>query len=115
MKCLFVLTFSYISILTMFLFICFNRLYIYSVSMDHFCNSYTDTDLTSLYSVIFIEPLAILPMEALSFDSEQFRNKSIKKVIEGKRNYSFELLEEHFFAYVVHKNMKCNLKTCRMK
>jgi hypothetical protein len=49
----------------------------------------------------FIELVAILPIEALSFDSEQFTNNSMNKVIEGKRNDSFVHLEELFFAAVM--------------
>jgi hypothetical protein len=51
------------------------------VAIDPFRNSYVDADLVSLYYVTFIEPLVVLPTEALSFDSEQFRNNSKKKVI----------------------------------
>jgi hypothetical protein len=87
------------------------------VAMDHFHNSFADTDLASLYYVTFNEPLVVLPIEVLSFNSEQFTNNSIKKGIEEKRNDLFILLEEHFFAAVMlyKKNMKCNLKTRRMK
>jgi hypothetical protein len=69
--------------------------------MDPFCNSYAGTDLTSLHYVTFIEPLAVLPMEVLSLDSEQFVNNSMNKVIEGKINAPFVLLEEHFFAAIM--------------
>jgi hypothetical protein len=69
--------------------------------MDHFRNSYVNTDLASLHYVTFIKPLVVLPTEALSFDSKQFMNNSMKKVIEGKRNAPFVLLEEHFFAAIM--------------
>jgi hypothetical protein len=71
------------------------------VAMDHFHKSYVVTDLTSLHYVTFIESLVVFPTDALSFDSEQFMTNSMKKVIEGKTNDSFILLEEHFFAAVM--------------
>jgi hypothetical protein len=37
--------------------------------------------LASLHYVTFIELLAVFPMEALSFDSDQFTNNSMKKVV----------------------------------
>jgi hypothetical protein len=55
--------------------------------MDPFCKSCAKTNLVSLHYVTFIEPLAIFPTKALSFDSKQFTNNSINKVI-----------EEHFFT-----------------
>jgi hypothetical protein len=54
------------------------------VAMDHFCKTYVETDLASLHYITFIEPLTICPMEAKSFDSDQFTNNSINKVIEEK-------------------------------
>jgi hypothetical protein len=61
--------------------------------MDPFCKLYGTTDLASLHYVTFIEPFAVLPMDALSFDSEQFTN-----------NGPFLLLKEHFFAAILlHK------------
>jgi hypothetical protein len=71
------------------------------VTIDPFCKSCVKTDLASLHYVSFIEPLAIFPTKALSFDSEQFMNNSINKVIEEKTNDPFLLLEEHFFATVL--------------
>jgi hypothetical protein len=82
-----------------FLFICLNRLYIYFMAMDPFRNLYNDTNLASLHYITFIEPLAVLPTEVLSFDSEEFTNNSMKNVIEGKINVPF-ILEEHFFVVV---------------
>jgi hypothetical protein len=49
----------------------------------------------------YIEPLTIFPAKALPFDSEQFTNNSINKVIKEKINNSFLLLEEYFFAAVL--------------
>jgi hypothetical protein len=85
--------------------------------MDPFYKSYVETDLAFLHYLIFIEPLAVLPTEALSFDSELFTNNSVKKVVEGERNDPFVLLEEHLFAVVLlyKKIMKSNLKTYHMK
>jgi predicted AAA+ superfamily ATPase len=37
----------------------------------------------------------------MSFDSDDFTIKSMKKVIEGNINESFVLLEEHFFGAVL--------------
>jgi hypothetical protein len=75
--------------------------YIYLVAMDPSCNSYADTNLASLHYVRFIEPLVVLPTEELSFDSKQFTNNLMEKVIEGKLNGPFILLEEHLFAVVM--------------
>jgi hypothetical protein len=61
------------------------------------CNNNTSPDTFPT----FIEPVAILPIEVLSFDSEQFTNNSMNKVIEGKRNDSFVHLEKLFFAAVM--------------
>jgi hypothetical protein len=76
------------------------------VTIDPFCNSYVGTDLVSLRYAIFIEPLAILPREALFFDSDHFTNNSTKKVIEWKINASFILLEEYFSTAVTLYNKK---------
>jgi hypothetical protein len=70
------------------------------MAMDPFRNLYNDTNLASLHYITFIEPLAVLPAEVLSFDSEEFTNNSMKNVIEGKINVPFVLLEEHFFVVV---------------
>jgi hypothetical protein len=72
-----------------FLFICLNRFFISLVAMDHFYKSNAETDLALLHYITFIESLAVFPMEVLSFDSDDFTNNSMKKVIEGKRNDSF--------------------------
>jgi hypothetical protein len=72
--------------------------------MDPFCKSYTKIDLISLHYVTYIEPLAVMPTESLSFDLEQFMNNSIHKLIEGKPNDPFLLLKEHFFAAVLLHN-----------
>jgi hypothetical protein len=69
--------------------------------MDHFCKSYAKTDLASLHYVIFIELLAIMPMESLPFGSKQFINNSVTKLIKEKNNDPFILLEEYFFAAFV--------------
>jgi hypothetical protein len=48
------------------------------------------TKLTAtLHYVTFIEPLVVLQTKALSFDSEEFLNNSINKVIESKSNDFF--------------------------
>jgi hypothetical protein len=63
--------------------------------MDHCCKSCVKTNLASLHYATFIEPLTVRPIEALSFDSEQFANNSIK-VIEAKNRNPFLLSKEHF-------------------
>jgi hypothetical protein len=80
------------------------------VAMNLFCKSYDKTDLASLHYVIFIEPLAVMPTEFLSFACEQFMNNSVIKLIEEKTNNPFILLEEHFFASLLlqKKIMKLN-------
>jgi hypothetical protein len=70
------------------------------MAIDPFCKSCIKTDLTSLHYVTFLEPLAIFPIEALPFDSKQFMNNSINKIVESKTKESFLLLEEHFFAAI---------------
>jgi hypothetical protein len=69
--------------------------------MDHFCKTNIKTDLATLHYMTFIEPLTIFSTEALSFDSEQFTNNSINKVIEAKTTDPFLQLEEHFIAVVL--------------
>jgi hypothetical protein len=71
------------------------------VAIDPFCKSYVKTDLASLHYVTFIEPLVVFPMEAMSFDSRQFTNNSINKVIEAKTKDHFLLFEEHFLPIVL--------------
>jgi hypothetical protein len=71
------------------------------VSIDPFYKAYAETNLASLHYVTFVEPLAALSTEKLSFDSEQFTKNFMKIVIEGERNYPFMLLEEHFSAVVL--------------
>jgi hypothetical protein len=70
------------------------------MAMDPFYKSYAETDLASLHYITFIKPLAVLPMDALFFDSEQFTNNFMKKVIEGERNDPF-VLEEHLFVVIL--------------
>jgi hypothetical protein len=60
--------------------------------------------LASLHHITFIEPLAVMPMESLSFGSEQFMNNSINKLIEEKTNDPFVLVEEHFFTMILLHN-----------
>jgi hypothetical protein len=83
------------------MFICLNKLSIYLVAMNTFCKSYTDTDLAWLHYVTFIEPIVVSPDEALSFDSKQFTNTSIDKLIEAKTKDHFLLFEKHFFTSVL--------------
>jgi hypothetical protein len=82
------------------------------LAMNHLYKSYVKTDLASLNYVTFIEPIAIFPTEAQFFDSGDFMNNSMKKVIEGKRNDPFILLEKHFFAagLLYKKNYKVEFK-----
>jgi hypothetical protein len=102
------LTFAYNSLYIIFKsiikFFCLSRLFISLVAMDSSCKTYVETDLISLHYVTFIEPLVVYPTEALSFDSDEFMNNNINKVIEEKTNESFVLLNEHFFIdFLVHK------------
>jgi fucose permease len=64
------------------------------VAMNTFYN------LASLHYVIFIEPLAISSSEASCFDSEQFTNTSINKLIEVKPKDTFLIFEEYFFTNI---------------
>jgi hypothetical protein len=77
--------------------ICVSSLLRSLVAMYPCYKSYGETNLASLHSVTFIEPLTVRPM---SFNSEQFVNNSIK-VIEAKNRNPFLLSEEHFFAAVL--------------
>jgi hypothetical protein len=83
------------------LFIFLNKFFISLVKMSIFYKSYVDTNLASLHYIIFIEPFAVSSKEALSFDSEQFTNTSINKLIEAKDQDSYLLFEEHFFRGVL--------------
>jgi hypothetical protein len=99
------------------MFICLNKLFIYLVAMDPFCKLYGTTDLASLHYVTFIEPFAVLPMDALSFDSEQFTNNSINKPIEEK-TMALSCSSKNIFSppfYCIKKLMKFSSKTYRMK
>jgi hypothetical protein len=66
-----------------------------------FWKSYIDTDLASLHYITFIEPFTVSPKEVLSFDSKQFMNTSINKLIETKDKDTFLLFEEHLFESVL--------------
>jgi hypothetical protein len=57
-------------------------------------------DLASLHYVTFIEPHAISPSEALCFNSKQFTNTTINKLIEAKPKDHFLIFEEYFVANV---------------
>jgi hypothetical protein len=70
------------------------------MAIDLFYKSCIKTDF-SLHHVTFIEPLTVFPTEAMSFDSEQFTNNSINKVVKSKPEDLFLLLEEHFTATVL--------------
>jgi hypothetical protein len=59
--------------------------------MDHFYKSCVETDLASLHYVTFVEPLTVLPTEALSFDSNEFMNNSINKLIQEEKKNPFLL------------------------
>jgi hypothetical protein len=66
-----------------------------------FCKSYVDTDLAFVHYITFIESFVISPKEAMSFDSEQFVNTSINKLIEAKDQDPYLLCEDHFFGGVL--------------
>jgi hypothetical protein len=99
------------------LFVCSNRLFISLVVMDSSFKTYVETELASLHYTTFIEPLAICQMEALYFNSDQFMNNSINKVIEEKpmtlscssRNIS------SLPFWCIKKLMNYNSNICRMK
>jgi hypothetical protein len=75
------------------------------MAMDYFCKTCVKIDMDTLHYVTFIEPLVVIPTQALSFDSEQITNTSIDKVIESKTNDPYMIFEEHFFtAVLVYKN-----------
>jgi hypothetical protein len=82
------------------------------VTTGLFYKSNVETDLASLHYITFIVPLVVFPMEALSFDSKQFTNNSVKNVTEKERNDPFILLEEHFFTAVLlyNKNYEIHFK-----
>jgi hypothetical protein len=76
------------------------------VAMNTFC------DLASLHYVTIIESFAVSPSEALCFDSEQFMNTSINKLIEAKLKDPFLIFEEYFFAniFVYRKSYSIQFK-----
>jgi hypothetical protein len=53
-------------------------------------------DLTLLHYVTFIEPHVIIPTESLSFGLDQFMNKSIDELMEGKTQGPFPSLQRQF-------------------
>jgi hypothetical protein len=58
-----------------------------------------------LHYVTFIEPLAVLPTEPMSFTSVSFHNTSNKEVLQTKLHDPFLLLEDHYFAAtLLHQN-----------
>jgi hypothetical protein len=77
----FVFPFAYNSLYIIFKSIillgCLNILFISLVIIESSCKTYVETDLALLHYVTFIESLAICPMEALYFDSDQFTKNSI--------------------------------------
>jgi hypothetical protein len=77
--------------------------------MDSFSKPYAEIDLVSLHYVTFIDPLAVMSTESLSFGFERFMNNSINKLIEEKTNGPF-LLDEHFFAAVLLHNKTCQVQ-----
>jgi hypothetical protein len=101
----------------MILLISLNILFISFVAMDRFCKSNIKTDLFTLHYITFIDPLMVPPMDVLSFESEQFTNNFINKVIEAKTNKPFILHKENFLGAVLlyKKIMKSYPKTYRMK
>jgi hypothetical protein len=50
--------------------------------MDSLYTSCVETDLAMLHYITFIEPFGVLPIEALSFDAQQFTNNYANKVFE---------------------------------
>jgi hypothetical protein len=54
-----------------------------------------------LHYITFIDPLIVPPIDVLSFESEQFINNFINKVIETKTNEPFILLKENFLGAVL--------------
>ncbi len=102
----------YMILRSIILFICLNKFFISLVAMNAFCKSYVDTDLASLHYIIFIKSYAVSPKEALSFDSEQFTNISINKLIEAKLKDPFLIFEEYFIAniFVYRKSYSIQFK-----
>jgi hypothetical protein len=64
------------------LLVCLNILYNFLLAMDLFYKLCVKIDLASLHYITFIELLAVIPMESLSFGLDQFMNSSINKLIE---------------------------------
>jgi hypothetical protein len=54
--------------------------------------------LASLHYVTFIEPLVVCPTEALSFDSDEFMNNAINKVIEEKYQWAYHAHRRTFLC-----------------
>jgi hypothetical protein len=80
------LPFPYYLLYTIFILITFffslSRIFNSFVAMDSFYTSCAETDLPTLHYVTFIEPFGVLPLEATSFDTQQFMNNYAKKVFE---------------------------------
>jgi hypothetical protein len=55
------------------------------VAMDSSYKTYVETDLASGHYVTFIEPFVVCPTDALSFDSDEFTNNNMNKMIEEKK------------------------------
>jgi hypothetical protein len=53
--------------------------------MDSSYKTYGETDLASGHYVTFIEPFVVCPTDALSFDSDEFTNNNMNKMIEEKK------------------------------
>jgi hypothetical protein len=108
----------YIIFKSIIIFVCLNKLFMSLVTMNHFCKTYAETDLTLLHYITFIKPLAICPTEALSFDSDQFMNNSINKVIEEKKSItllcSLKNISSLLF-WCIKNLMNYNSKICRTK
>jgi hypothetical protein len=66
-------------------FICLNRFSVSLVAMDSSYKTYVETDLASGHYVTFIEPFVVCPTDALSFDSDEFTNNNMNKMIEEKK------------------------------
>jgi hypothetical protein len=76
-----------------------------SSSVVQFYKSNVRDDLALLHYVTFIEPLVVVPSEALSFTSVSFHNNSNKEVLQTKLHDPFLLLEDHYFAItLLHQN-----------
>jgi hypothetical protein len=73
-----------------------SRIFISLVAIGSFYKSCTETDLTILLYITFIEPFGVFPTDAVSFDFKQLMNNSMNKEFDPNNIYTMNVYTKSY-------------------